>query len=125
MTIHAKRLDDSRVCGRDSEFGSVFWSLADCADCLAALVREGLLTQGEVDDAEARRYLDEPRVEFSLTIETGYEYSCSDSITCEPMVDEHGRECERMNDEARGEFYGERMREALAELLAVVAGEKS
>lgn len=34
-----------------------------------------------------------------------YEYRCIGSITCDPMLDEHGRACERVNDEARAEFY--------------------
>lgn len=34
-----------------------------------------------------------------------YEFACIGAITCNPMVDEHGRECERVNDEARAEFY--------------------
>jgi hypothetical protein len=36
-----------------------------------------------------------------------YEYACIGSIVCEPLVDSHGRECERVNQEARVDFYEE------------------
>lgn len=36
-----------------------------------------------------------------------YEYACIGSIVCEPLVDDHGRECERVNQEARVDFYDE------------------
>lgn len=34
-----------------------------------------------------------------------YEFACLGTITCEPLLDRHGRECERANDEARADFY--------------------
>lgn len=34
-----------------------------------------------------------------------YTYRCVQSPTCDASEDTHGRECERVNDEARAEFY--------------------
>lgn len=36
-----------------------------------------------------------------------YEYACIGSIVCEPLLDLHGVECERVNQEARVDFYEE------------------
>jgi hypothetical protein len=34
-----------------------------------------------------------------------YTYRCVQSPTCDAGEDTHGRECERVNDEARADFY--------------------
>lgn len=39
-----------------------------------------------------------------------YEWHCFGTITCDPLLDAHGRECERMNDEARSEFWADVVR---------------
>lgn len=36
-----------------------------------------------------------------------YEFRCIGSITCDLLDDRHGRECERVNQEAREEFYAD------------------
>lgn len=46
-----------------------------------------------------------------------YEWRCFGTITCEPMLDQHGRECEKMNDEARHEFYAMVCGSEVAELV--------
>lgn len=36
-----------------------------------------------------------------------YEWRCFGTIVCDSMFDSHGRECDRLNDEARSDFYAD------------------
>lgn len=56
--------------------------------------------------------------------EESYAYACTGSITCEPILDQHGRECERVNDEARVEFYTDLAAAQYAEAIAALAVER-
>lgn len=56
-------------------------------------------------------------VSMTSTAADQYDYECTGSLTCEPVLDQHGRECERVNDEARAEFYRDRALVALGEVL--------
>lgn len=47
-----------------------------------------------------------------------YEWSCFHTITCDPLADQHGRECDRLNDEARAEFYADLVAEDIGNLVA-------
>lgn len=54
--------------------------------------------------------LDETDEEVPVEVDgPAYEYACTGSIVCDPLADpladSHGRECERVNQEARVEFY--------------------
>lgn len=39
-----------------------------------------------------------------------YEWRCFGTIVCDPLTDQHGQECDRINQEAREEFYAEVVR---------------
>ena len=46
-----------------------------------------------------------------------YEWRCFGTIVCEPLGDVHGRECDRLNDEAREEFYADLAAEDVAHVI--------
>lgn len=56
--------------------------------------------------------------DYKLSTSEVYAWQCFGTITCDPLVDEHGRECERLNDEARTEFYVELVAEDIGNLVA-------
>lgn len=81
-----------------------------------------------LDERIVDRELDEAyaawRAESLPEFEEEYEYECTGSITCEPILDQHGRECERVNDEARAEFYTALAAQQYAEAIAALAVER-
>jgi hypothetical protein len=46
-----------------------------------------------------------------------YEWRCFDTLTCEPFLDQHGRECDRLNDEARADHYADLVADDIAYLV--------
>jgi len=55
--------------------------------------------------------------EPETTDEPEYEWRCFGTVMCDSMFDQHGRECERLNDEARAEFYAEVVRDEIRRAL--------
>ncbi len=50
-------------------------------------------------------------------VDVEYVWKCFGTITCEPILDQHGRECDHMNDEARSEFYLDLAARALSDAV--------